>query len=74
VIESAARLQGATLQLSERLRRLVCEYCGAANPVGEATCVACGAPLGRVQPRTCQNCGFVIRTGEAACPNCKKPL
>lgn len=74
VIENAARLQGATLELSERLRRLVCAYCEAANPVGEASCLACGAPLGRVQPRTCSNCGFVVRTNEAVCPNCKRRL
>lgn len=74
VIENAARLNGATLELSERLRRLVCEYCLTANPVGEPACIACGAPLGRVQPRTCRNCGFVVRTGETVCPNCKRPL
>jgi hypothetical protein len=74
VIESAARLKGATLELSERLRRLVCDYCDTANPVGEPACIACGAPLGRVQPRTCRHCGFVVRTGETVCPNCKRLL
>jgi hypothetical protein len=74
IIEATARSQGATLELSERLRRLVCEYCQAANPVGESTCVACGAPLGRVQPRTCRNCGYVVRPGDAFCPNCKAKL
>lgn len=73
-IESVARGLGATFEISERLRRLVCEYCLTANPVGEASCLACGAPLGRVQPRTCENCGFVIRSGESICPNCKPPL
>src|SRR3990172_3321884 len=61
-IEGVARLHGASFELSERLRRLECEYCGIANPVGEPACIACGAPLGNVQPRTCLNCGFVIRT------------
>jgi hypothetical protein len=74
VIENTARLQGATLELSERLRRLICEYCQAANPVGEASCLACGAPLGRVQPRTCPNCGYVVRIDETVCPNCKRRL
>lgn len=74
VIENTATTLGATFELSERLRRLVCEYCLVANPVGEASCLACGAPLGQAQPRTCANCGFVIRRSEAICPNCKRPL
>lgn len=74
VIESAARAAGASFELSERLRRMVCEYCRTANPVGEPSCLACGAPLGMIQPVTCLNCGFVVRTNETICPNCKKPL
>jgi RNA polymerase subunit RPABC4/transcription elongation factor Spt4 len=74
IIENTANAQGATFELSERLRRLVCEYCHAANPVGEASCVACGAPLGKVQPRTCRNCGFVVDVSETICPNCKQRL
>jgi hypothetical protein len=74
VIERTARSAGASFELSEILRRLECEYCSVANPVGEASCVACGAPLGRVQPRTCRSCGFVVRAAETACPNCRRPL
>jgi hypothetical protein len=74
VLERTSNALGASFELSERLRRLVCEYCLTANPVGEPSCIACGAPLGRSQPRTCQNCGFVVRTNETICPNCKKPL
>lgn len=74
VLEAAARARGATFELSERLRRVVCEYCHVANPVGEPSCIACGAPLGKAQPRTCQNCGFVVRSSESTCPNCKRPL
>ena len=74
VIENIAKMKGASFELSERLRRLVCEYCGTANLVGEASCIACGAPLGRVQPHTCHNCGFVVKTNETVCPNCGKPL
>lgn len=74
VIENAARTAGATFELSERLRRIVCSYCGVANPVGEPTCIACGAPLGNVQPRTCSNCGFVVNPQEITCPNCGKKL
>ena len=74
VIENYARLRGATFELSERLRRMMCEYCETANPVGEARCLACGAPLGEVQPDTCPNCGFVVKTGEQVCPNCNHSI
>lgn len=74
IVENVAIMHGATFELSERLRRLNCEYCGTANPVGEPSCIACGAPLGAIQPKTCKNCGFVIRTNEQICPNCNKPL
>ncbi|MFZ5878810.1 MAG: zinc ribbon domain-containing protein [Chloroflexota bacterium] len=74
VIARSAQTRGATKQLSERLSRLECAYCGTANPVGEPSCIACGAPLGKSQPGTCRHCGFVVKAGEAACPNCGKPL
>lgn len=70
VIDVTARKFKSSFELSERLRRLECEFCGAANPVGEATCVACGAPLGNLQPITCGQCGFVAKKGEYFCPNC----
>lgn len=74
VIASSAQARGASKKLSERLRRMECEYCGTANPVGEPSCIACGAPLGKVQPGTCPNCGFVVKTGEKQCPNCGNNL
>ncbi len=74
VINERARTLGASQQLSERLSRAVCTYCGTANPVGESACIACGAPLGNVQPTTCSNCGFVLKPGETQCPNCGKPV
>jgi len=74
VIENTARAMGASFELSERLRRLVCSYCQTANPVGESNCIACGAPLGAEQPRTCMHCGFVLKAGETVCSNCGKPV
>lgn len=74
VIEQTVRAAGASHQLSERLQRVTCEYCGTANPVGEGSCVACGAPLGRSQPSSCPNCGFVIKPGDLNCPNCGHAL
>jgi hypothetical protein len=65
---------GASQQLSERLSRITCDYCGAANPVGEATCLACGAPLGKEQPKTCKKCGYVLGHDEKFCPNCGQPV
>lgn len=73
-VERAAKAASASHELSERLKRLTCEYCGAATPVGEPTCLACGAPLGKFQPTSCQNCGFVILRGETTCPNCGKKI
>ncbi len=73
-IQELARTRAASHELSERLRRMVCNYCNTANPVGTPRCLACGAPLGDVQPRTCLNCGFVVRSAEKNCPNCKQLL
>ncbi|HET9915355.1 MAG TPA: zinc ribbon domain-containing protein [Anaerolineales bacterium] len=70
VIDRTAAALKASHALSEKLTRITCEYCGAANPLGEAGCLACGAPLGNAHPTTCQSCGFAITVDEAACPNC----
>jgi hypothetical protein len=70
VVARVAGETGASQQLSERLSRITCEYCGAANPVGEATCLACGAPLGKEQPKACSKCGYVLLHDEKFCPNC----
>jgi len=74
VIARVAGEAGASQQLSERLSRITCDYCGAANPVGEPTCLACGAPLGKEQPKTCSKCGFVLLHDEKFCPNCGQPV
>jgi hypothetical protein len=74
ILDGTARALGANLQLSERLRRVTCVYCGTANPVGEGRCIACGAPLGSSQPRTCAKCGYVITSEEHNCPNCSSPV
>ena len=74
VIEKAVAALGASYALSEKLARLACDYCGSANPVGEANCLACGAPLGKAHPTTCGNCGFVVTLDEAICPNCNTKL
>jgi hypothetical protein len=73
-IETTARALGSGYELSDRLRRSVCSFCGVANPIGEPSCVACGAPLGADQPRTCLNCGSVVNNKIEVCPNCGKPL
>ena len=74
VISKAAHVAGASHALSEKLQRLTCNYCLVANPVGEASCIACGAPLGEMQPRTCKACGYVVTGNEKNCPNCKKAI
>jgi hypothetical protein len=74
VVDGVSHAAGASQELSERLARITCDYCGAANPVGEATCLACGAPLGKVQPKTCPKCGFVLEHDERFCPNCGQAI
>jgi len=70
VVDAATVALNAGHQISDRLRRLVCSYCGVANPVGEPSCISCGAPLGDVQPDSCDKCGFVTTRAEKFCPNC----
>jgi hypothetical protein len=72
VVAAAAKAAGASTQISERLRKSTCEFCGTGNEINAGSCVACGAPLGNNQPRTCMSCGFVILRDEKSCPNCKK--
>jgi len=74
VIDRAVVTLGASYELSERLTRITCEFCGSANPLGEGNCIACGAPLGNAHPTTCPNCGFAVGAEEAECPNCHKKL
>ena len=74
VIEQTARSLGSTYELSEKLRRLVCDYCNTPNKVGEPSCIACGAPLGHLQPLTCTQCGYVITNKDKVCPNCKSSI
>jgi hypothetical protein len=70
VISKVVSSAGASHQISERLSRLTCGYCGAANAVGDSTCVACGAPLGKEQPKACAKCGYVLVHDEKFCPSC----
>jgi hypothetical protein len=72
IIEQTAASAGASHQLSDRMSRLTCEFCGTANPLGEPTCIACGAPMGDAHPTSCANCGFVVYRDESTCPNCGK--
>lgn len=73
-IERASAALGVSRELSERFQRVICEYCKTANPLGEGSCIACGAPLGDVHPSTCPNCGFVVTKNETICPNCRQKL
>ncbi|MCU0487557.1 MAG: zinc ribbon domain-containing protein [Anaerolineales bacterium] len=74
VIERTAQSMNATFELSERLKRMICGYCNTANPVGAGSCIACGAPLGKVQPKTCSNCGFILKPTDKYCINCGKAV
>jgi len=73
-IDRFTKSKAATHEISERLRTTVCQYCNAANPVGTAVCVQCGAPLGDVQPGTCSECGMVNKKEARFCANCGTKL
>jgi hypothetical protein len=74
VIERAVGALNASYALSEKFARVACKYCESANPLSEANCLACGAPLGEAQPTTCGDCGFVVYVEQAVCPNCNAKL
>jgi hypothetical protein len=74
VLGSYVKTIGSGYHLSERLKRIFCEYCQTANPVGTPGCEACGAPLGNSQPKTCKYCGYVLEKSDLSCPNCKRPV
>jgi hypothetical protein len=74
VIDRAVKAVGASHSLSERLQRVTCAFCGTANPLGEGSCIACGAPMGDAHPTTCTRCGFVVSLEESTCPNCGQNL
>jgi hypothetical protein len=74
VIGQAVASAGASRNLSDRLSRLTCTYCGSANPVGEPSCIACGAPMGQAHPSGCPDCGFAVTNLDNTCPNCGKSL
>ena len=74
IIDRTVATLKASYALSEKLARLTCDYCGAANPLGEACCLSCGAPMGDAQPTTCPHCGFVVSFVETVCPNCNGKL
>ncbi|MBP8996826.1 MAG: zinc ribbon domain-containing protein [Anaerolineaceae bacterium] len=74
LIDQTALFLGSNFELSERLKRYICDYCNTANPPGEPRCIACGAPLGDIQPRSCLNCGYIVYREEKTCPNCGKPI
>jgi hypothetical protein len=73
-INRVAASVGASHELSDRLKRIICKYCATANPLGEGSCLACGAPFGDIHPTSCKNCGFAITVEETACPNCNQKL
>ena len=73
-MEKFAKVAGAAKEISERLRAVACPNCSTANKIGEPKCVACGAPLGDVQPLACQNCGNVMTAKDKFCANCGAPL
>jgi hypothetical protein len=73
-VERTVATLGASHALSDRLSRITCDFCGTANPLGEGSCIACGAPLGDSHPTACPHCGFVVANDETTCPNCRSAI
>ena len=73
-VEQSATALGASREFSDRLSRIICEYCWTANPLTESACIACGAPLGKGLPFACGNCGYAVKPNENLCPNCGQPI
>ena len=74
ILDITAKSLGSGFELSERLNRYICDYCTTPNPPGEPRCIACGAPLGDIQPKTCKNCGYIVYKNESHCMNCGKSI
>ena len=74
VLTANARALGSGYELSKRLSRITCDYCRTANPTGASNCIACGAPMGDLQPKACKNCGYILLSSDEFCPNCKMKL
>ncbi len=74
ILDTTARSLGSGFELSDRLNRYICDFCTTPNPPGESRCIACGAPLGDIQPRTCKRCGYIVFKSESTCTNCGNPL
>ncbi len=73
-IDEIAHSLGSGFEFSAKLKRYSCDYCNTANPPGEPRCIACGAPLGDIQPATCLECGYALTRNEKFCPNCNKSV
>ncbi len=73
-IEELVRSRGASHQISENLRNVVCPYCETANDSQAENCSSCGAPLGEAQPIACAKCGFINKAGSKFCGQCEHPL
>jgi len=73
-LEANARFIGSGYDISERLSSIACEYCLTSNPAAAPNCVSCGAPLGKLQPRSCRNCGYILLQADRYCPNCRRPV
>lgn len=72
ILSSNIKTIGSGFQLSDKLKRLSCDYCQTANLVSAPSCLACGAPLGNLQPTTCKYCGYILNRNDSKCPNCLK--
>ncbi len=73
-VEQYVKTVGTRPALPPEPTMVTCPYCRTGNQIGEGRCVACGAPLGDVQPVRCPSCGRLLAAGTAQCPQCGERL
>ena len=73
-VDQYARTVGARPKLAPEPVAVTCPFCRTANAIGEARCIACGAPLGDAQPVRCPSCNRLLPAGTTQCPQCGAQL
>jgi len=73
-IESYCDSVGAGLGGSLEQSNITCGYCGVLNEPGAPRCIACGAPMGNLQPIHCHVCGLSAPYNAKTCKRCGAKL
>jgi DNA-directed RNA polymerase subunit RPC12/RpoP len=69
-IDGYCQAVGGSLGVPAEVKYVACPYCRSTNPIGQAKCSTCGAPLGDYQPVTCPKCGYLLVWNKRFCTRC----